>query len=91
MTHVPSAIVVAKTATLLLGGLVTYFAFRAFRRTGEAALRALAVGFAVVTLGALAAGVLDQLVGAGRPVALLVESTLTAVGFAVVVYSLYVE
>ncbi|MFB6219300.1 MAG: hypothetical protein ABEH77_09050 [Halobacteriaceae archaeon] len=91
MTHIPSAIVALKTLTLVLGGLVTYFAAKAYRRTGEPALRALAVGFGVVTLGALAAGALDQVLGADRSVALLVESLLTAVGFAVVVYSLYVE
>jgi hypothetical protein len=91
MEHLTSAIAALKTLTLVLGGLITYFAFKAYRRTGAPALRALSVGFGVVTLGALTAGVLDQVVTAGRESALLAESALTAVGFAVIVYSLYVE
>ncbi|WP_115863441.1 DUF7521 family protein [Halorussus litoreus] len=91
MAHVPSAIVALKTTTLILGGLITYFAFKAYRRTGSRPLRALALGFGAVTLGSMAAGVLDRLVATGGEYALVVESALTAVGFAIVLYSLYAE
>lgn len=91
MTHVPSAIVVLKTLTLLLGGLITYFAYKAYRRTASPALRSLAAGFAVVTLGSLLAGVADQVFALPQNYALIVESALTAVGFGIIVYSLYVE
>jgi hypothetical protein len=85
------AIVALKTLVLILGGLITYFALKAHRRTGEPALRALAIGFGIVTLGALTAGALDQVLRAEQELALLAESLLTAVGFGVIVYSLYVE
>jgi len=91
MAHVTSAVVALKTVTLVLGGLITYFAFNAYRRTGAAPLRALAVGFGAVTLGSLVAGVLDRVVASGSQYALVAESALTAIGFAVVLYSLYAE
>ena len=91
MSHLPTLIVGLKTVTLVLGGLITYFAYQAYSRTGSPALRALALGFGAVTLGALLAGITDQFLVGGREAALVVESTLTAVGFAIIVYSLYVS
>lgn len=91
MAHVESSVVALKTVTLVLGGLITYFAFRAYRRTGAKPLRALALGFGTVTLGSLLAGVVDRLLAIDATYALLVESSLTAVGFAVILYSLYAE
>lgn len=88
---VPALVVVLKTITLVLGGLVAYFSYRAYRRTGARALGLLALGFGVVTLGSLLAGVADQLLGVSPNTSLVVESALTAVGFAVIVYSLYAE
>ncbi|MFB6352943.1 MAG: hypothetical protein ABEJ92_02545 [Halobacteriales archaeon] len=91
MNHLTTAVVVLKTLTLVLGGTITYLAFKAFRRTGSAALRSLTLGFGLVTLGALLAGFVDQLAGFRTDAALVVESALTVAGFAVIVYSLYVD
>ncbi|WP_135824682.1 DUF7521 family protein [Halorussus ruber] len=91
MVHIPSTVVALKTITLVLGGLITYFAFKAYRRTGAQALRALALGFGTVTLGSLLAGVVDRLLDTAGTSALVVESALTAVGFAIILYSLYAE
>jgi hypothetical protein len=88
-THVTSLVVALKTITLVLGGLITYFALRAYRRTDSPALRALAIGFGVVTLGAFLAGIADQVVGLDQTLVLVIESALTAVGFGVITYSLY--
>jgi len=91
VTH-PFVVTALKTLTLLLGGTITLFAYRAYRRTGLRALRALAIGFGVVTVGTLLAGAVDLLApGLERETALIVESALTVVGFAVILYSLYVE
>lgn len=78
-----------KTLTLALGGLVTYLAYSAFRKTGASGLGLLAGGFATITLGALVAGILDQLLLVPAETALTIESALTALGFAVIAYSLY--
>lgn len=91
MNHLTTVVVALKTLTLVLGGVITYLAYKAFRRTRSAALRSLTVGFGLVTLGALLAGVADQVLGLQTEVAIIAESALTAAGFAVIVYSLYVQ
>jgi hypothetical protein len=82
-------IIAFKTLTLVLGTLITYLAFKAYRRTRERSLGALSLGFAIVTLGTLLAGVADQVLEAEFQIGLLIESALIAVGFVVIVYSLY--
>lgn len=89
--QITTAITVLKTLTLLLGGLITYHSYTAYRRTASPALRALALGFGFVTVGALLAGIVDQLVPVDPTLALVVESIFTTVGFAIILYSLYVE
>ncbi|MGM0397799.1 MAG: DUF7521 family protein [Halobacteriota archaeon] len=91
MTQLTSVIVALKTTTFILGGVITYFAFKAYRRTGSRSLQLLAVGFGVVTLGSMLAGVVDQALVLSRDIALTIESALTVVGFAIIVYSLYAE
>ncbi|AKH96518.1 DUF7521 family protein [Halanaeroarchaeum sulfurireducens] len=91
MTDLLSIIVVLKTATFLLGGAITYFAFKAYRRTQSRSLQLLALGFGIVTLGSMGAGLVDQALWLSREFALITESLLTVVGFAVIVYSLYVD
>lgn len=78
-----------KTLNLVFGGVIVYYAYRAYRRTGVAALGAVALGFAIITLGILIAGVVDQLPLLDRGVALLVEAAFTTFGFFVILYSLY--
>lgn len=85
------AVIALKTITLIFGGMITYFSFKAYRRTGATELRALAIGFGVVTLGSFSAGVANQLFTMNTGSALVIESALTALGFGVIVYSLYVD
>lgn len=87
----PILVIVFKAVTLVLGGLVTYFALKAYRRTKSSALGALALGFGIVTVGSLLAGIVDQVLLFQRNGALVIESVLTAIGFAIILYSLYIE
>lgn len=89
--HVETGIALVKTLTLLLGGLISYRSYRAFRRTGSAPLRALAIGFAIITIGAFLGGIVDVLTPFGITAGILLSSSLTLVGFAVIVYSLYMD
>ncbi len=83
-------IAIANTATVLTGGAVASLAYRAFRRTGSAALRAVGVGFGVIVAGSVLGGGVHLLGGAiGLGVAL--QSTATALGFGILLYSLYAE
>lgn len=91
MTHLTTIVVALKTLTLVLGGLITYFAYQAYNRTNSKSLRALTIGFGFVTIGALTAGAVDQLLQVDQSWALAAESALTTIGFAVIVYSLYSE
>ncbi|ELZ59434.1 YapH protein [Haloferax sp. ATCC BAA-644] len=84
-------IIVVKTGILVLGGLITYFSYKAYRNTGAASLRALALGFGVVTLGAMLGGALDVILNVDLATGLLIDSVLTLIGFAVITYSLYVD
>lgn len=83
-------LVVAKTVTVVLGSVITLLAARAFRRTGSPALRSLAAGIGLITLGALAGGALHQVFGVALAVGVAVQAVCTAVGFAVMTYSIYV-
>lgn len=91
MAHLQTLIVATKTITLVLGAVITTFAYRAYRRTGARPLRALAIGFAFVTVGGVAGGAFDFLLSIGIRWGVLAQSALTAVGFGVITYSLYAE
>jgi hypothetical protein len=82
-------LIVTKTVTLMLGALITFLAYRAYRRQGEPALRALMIGFGLVTVGSAAGGALYHLGGVDFTLGVSIESLVTAAGFAVLVYSLY--
>jgi hypothetical protein len=96
--HIPSSeigIVVTKTLTLVLGGLITYYSYKAYKRTGARELGALALGFAVITIGAFLGGMLHLVVAQFFDIQLIVpifiESLLMTAGLAVILYSLYVR
>jgi len=86
---ISSLVIAFKTLTLILGGLITYFAYRSYRRTRSRALGSLAVGFGIITFGTFLAGAVDQLLQVDFQYGLLIESGLIALGFLVIVYSLY--
>ncbi|EFW92292.1 hypothetical protein ZOD2009_09545 [Haladaptatus paucihalophilus DX253] len=91
MTWMGTAIVVVKTVILLLGSGITYIAFKAYRRTGAPSMRALGIGFGTITLGALLAGIANQLLSVSLEAGVLINSVLVAIGFAIIMYSLYLE
>jgi len=99
MVHIPSSqigIVFAKTLILVIGGLITYFSYQAYSRTGTKEHWWLTLGFGVITVGAILGGVLDLVVETYLAENLLytsvfVSSSMTAVGLGVVLYSLYVR
>lgn len=90
MAVIAAVVVVAKLAVLVLGLLVVRLAYRAYRRTGSRSLRSLTIAFGCITLGAILGGVVHQLLDVGLVTGVLVNSALTAVGFVVLVHSLYV-
>jgi hypothetical protein len=91
MNGVITAIAVVKFVILALGGGITFIAYKGHRRTGAPALRALAVGFGTITLGALLAGIAHQLLGVALQTGVLINSLLVAIGLAIIMYSLYLQ
>ncbi|WP_181691601.1 hypothetical protein [Natronomonas sp. LN261] len=87
----PTVVVALKTITLVLGGLISLYAYRAARRTGSSSLRMLAIGFGLITVGSLLAGIVDQLLPIDSTVALVVESLFTLVGFGAILRSLWMS
>lgn len=85
------AIVAVKACILVVGAGITVVAYRAYGETKEDSLRALSIGFGVVTLGALLAGLLHKLFGVSLLKGVLLNSVLTAIGFSIIGYSLYIQ
>lgn len=81
-------IVVANTFTLAVGGVVTLLAVRASRRTGNRALRALAVGLGAIVAGTLLGGGIHQSGLASLLVGVAVQSVFVALGFLLLGWSL---
>lgn len=91
MLETTLVLALTKAATLSFGALLTGLSWRAYRRTADPALRALAVGIGLVTVGAVLGGVLHRAVDVRLVVAVSVQSVFTAAGFAVLTYSLYAD
>lgn len=91
MNGIVTAIAVIKSVILLLGGGITYIAFKAYRRTGTNSLRILGVGFGIITFGAFFTGVANQFFSVSLELGVLVNSVFVALGLAVIMYSLHVQ
>ncbi|WP_267641648.1 DUF7521 family protein [Haloarchaeobius amylolyticus] len=82
-------LVIAKTATMVLGLLIAYQAFRGYRVHGSTAMLFVAIGFAIISIGAVIEGVLFDVVGWSIFLAGFVQTVVVAVGMLFVLYSLY--
>jgi hypothetical protein len=79
---------VAQALILLFGGIVVYYASRAYGHTKSQAMFLLGLGFAFVTLGAIAAGVLYNFGTQDLGTVITVQAYSQAIGFFIIVYSL---
>jgi hypothetical protein len=79
---------VAQVLILIFGGVVVYFASRAYGRTKSPAMLLLGLGFACVAIGAVVAGILFNLNTGDLSTPITVQAYSQAVGFLVIVYSL---
>lgn len=79
-----------KTLILIIGGLVTFLAYKAYRRTENSSLRLLSVGFGLVVLGVLLAGITYEIIGVSLGIGILIESLFVLAGMTIIAYSLRV-
>lgn len=84
-------IAVVKTLILIIGGVVTYLAFSAYRRTYDRSLGFLAVGFGLIVIGVLLAGVTFELLNVTFGVGILIESLFVLAGLSIIALSLRVR
>lgn len=79
---------IAQVLILVFGGVVVYYASRAYGRTKSAAMFFLALGFAFVAVGAVVAGVLYSVSSGDLSTPITVQAYSQAIGFLIIVYSL---
>jgi len=82
------ALFVVKTLMLLAGGIVLYYATKAYRRSGDKSLGYLAGGFGFVLVGSAFGGLMYELIGQPLIVGVVIESSFVLVGFLLIAYSL---
>ena len=79
---------VAQALILAFGGVVVFYASRAYGRTKSQAMFLLALGFAFVALGAVVAGVMYNLGTSDLGTVITIQAYSQVVGFFIIVYSL---
>lgn len=83
------ALAAIKTVVLVCGTVLTWLTYKAYRRNGAAHFRALWLGIGFITMGALLAGSAHQLLSFQVVESTIIQSSFTAVGFVMLLYSLY--
>jgi uncharacterized membrane protein YjjP (DUF1212 family) len=78
-----------KLIIVLLGTVLVYLGLKGYRRNRSKDMIFLAVGFALITAGSVAAGVLFEFLGFQLVDVEIVESVMVVVGFASLIYSIY--
>ncbi len=80
---------VTKIIALILGAYIVYLAYRGYRRNASKPLLYVALGFGLITMGTLLEGVLFVVLGSDILTAIATGTVVTAVGFLVMIYSIY--
>ncbi len=80
---------VVKVLLVLMGALVVWLSGRAWRRNKSGAMFFLALGFALITAGSVAAGVLFEFLGFELLEVSITEGVVQLAGFGLIIYSIY--
>lgn len=80
---------IVKIGALVLGGIVSLLAYRAYQRTQIEGLQFFAVGLLVITIGTFLVGILHHIFGIPSVQGMLFESLISCAGFLVMIYGLY--
>ena len=78
----------AQALILVFGGVVVFYASRAYGRTKSSAMLLLALGFACVAIGAVVAGIIYNVNTGDLSTPVTVQAYSQAVGFLIIVFSL---
>ena len=80
-------VLVTRFASLALGSWVVIMAWKGYKRTNVRPMGFLAMGIALITLGAFVEGILLQFLGWAPNEAHALESSLNVLGFLTILYS----
>jgi hypothetical protein len=83
------ALVFVRLIVVLLGSVLVYLSLKAQHRNGSNGWFFLSIGFALITIGAVAAGVLFEFFTFDIFGALTIESILTTLGLISIIASIY--
>jgi hypothetical protein len=75
---------------VLVGGGISYLAYRAARRSESRPLRLFSVGFGTLTVGFAVGGVAAALLGVGAAESVVLQGVFVVVGLGLLLRSLYV-
>lgn len=78
-----------KIGIVVLGSILVYLAITAYRRNGQREFLFLSVGFGLITVGSVSAGILFEFLGFELLTVNIVESIMIILGFLSLVYSIY--
>jgi hypothetical protein len=80
---------ITKIVALILGAFIVYLAYKGFRRNRSQPMLYVAVGFALITAGTMAEGLLYVIVGSELLTAIATGTVITVLGFLAIIYSIY--
>ena len=78
-----------KLIIVLLGTILVYLALKGYRRNRGREMIFLAIGFALITAGSVAAGIMFEFLGFQLIDVEIVESAMIILGFASLIYSIF--
>lgn len=84
-----TGLVVVKLITMTLGFLIAYQAYRGYRRHDSQPMFYLAIGFVIISFGAVIEGILFDVVGLTFHNSGTVATAIVAVGMLTILYALY--
>lgn len=80
---------IVKIALVLMGGVVVWLSGKAWRRQKSSAMLSLSIGFALITAGAVAAGILFEFLQYDLLDVNIAEGIVQLLGFSMIIYSIY--
>lgn len=89
MDILTASLIVVKFSALILGGIVSGMAYKAYRQTQMEGLQYFAAGLAVITIGTFFVGFFHHIVGISTIAGMLVESLIICAGFVIMIFGLY--
>lgn len=84
-----TVLIIAKIATMTLGFLIAFQAYRGYKRNNSQPMLYLAIGFSLISFGAVLEAILYEVIGLTIFNASAIQTTIVAVGMIIILYSLY--